>query len=313
MDQSELRKIENRCIQEQPPACVTACPLHVDVRTFIRHMSEEKWDLAWKVLHKTLPLPGILGRICDAPCQSRCKRTEAGGAIEIGALERFCVSQPPPRRFLPPLPSRNQKVAVVGTGLSGLTAAWDLLRKGYGVHLFEGETPVSYLLNLYPDFLTHDIITGELAILEKLGAVHHSGAEINSRAFIEKCRHDFDALFLCLEGVDAASWGLDVNENGLPEVSCPLQTHQYGRMFCRRADALICTPGRRRSMGGHLHGPSSSKCVHDRWQGKRRVIRNGFVHQPFGHHPPTSHAFFRAGRVLFGRRSAYRGLPVYSM
>lgn len=230
MDQSELRKIENRCIQEQPPGCVTACPLHVDVRTFIRHMSEGKWDQAWKVLHKTLPLTGILGRICDAPCQSRCKRSEAGGAIEIGALERFCVSQPPPRRFFPPLPSRDQVIAVVGTGLSGLTAAWDLLRKGYGVHLFEAEPPVSYLLSCYPDFLTDDIITGELANLDALGAVHHTGVEINSQGFIEKCRHDFDTLFLCLEGVDAG-WGLEMNEDGLPAVSHPLQTTNFEGVF----------------------------------------------------------------------------------
>jgi len=229
MDQSELRKIENRCIQEQFPGCVTACPLHVNVRTFIRHMSEEKWDQAWKVLHKTLPLPGILGRICDAPCQSRCKRNEAGGAIEIGALERFCVSQPPPRRFFPPMPFRNQAVAVVGTGLSGLTAAWDLLRKGYGVHLFQAEPPVTYLLNRYPDFLTHDIITGELAILEELGAFHHSGVEINSRAFIEKCRRDFEALFLCLDGMDAASWGLDLKGKGSPPH--PLQTTNLEGVF----------------------------------------------------------------------------------
>ena len=89
MDQGELRKIENRCIQEQPPGCIAACPLHVDVRTFIRHLSEKKWDEAWKVLQKTLPFPGIMGRICDAPCQNQCKRSEAGGAVLIGALERF--------------------------------------------------------------------------------------------------------------------------------------------------------------------------------------------------------------------------------
>ena len=287
MDQSELRKIENRCIQEQPPGCVTTCPLHVDVRTFVGHMSKGGWDEAWKVLHKTLPLPGILGRICDAPCQSRCKRTEAGGAIEIGALERFCVSQPPPRRFLPPIPSRNEEVAVVGTGLSGLTAAWDLLRKGYGVHLFEAETPVSYLLKLCPDSLTHDIITGELATLEKLGAVHHSGIKINSQSFIEKCSHDFKALFLCLEGVNAASWGLDMGEDGLPEVPFPLQTTNMEGIFAgglTRSPVQQAAEGRwgATSMDRHLQNVSMTAGREKDGHYETRLYTNlsGITHQP---------------------------------
>ncbi len=258
------------------------------------------------MLHKTLPLPAILGRICDAPCQSRCKRREAGGAIEIGALERFCVSQPPPRRFLPPLPSRDHAIAVVGTGLSGLTAAWDLLRKGYEVHLFEAEPPVTYLLNRYPDFLTDDIITGELANLDALGAVHHTGVEINSLAFIEKCRHDFSALFLCLEGVDAALWGLGLNGEGFPPH--PLQTTNLEGVFAgglSRSSVQQAAEGRwgATSMDRHLQKVSLTA-------GREK---DGSVHQPFGHHPPTPHAFFRPGPMLYGPRSPDRGLPVYAM
>ena len=89
------------------------------------------------MLRRTMPFPGILGRICDAPCRDRCKRSEAGGPIEIGALERFCVSQPAPAQRILPLPAREKKIAVIGSGLSGLTAAWDLARKGYEVHVFD--------------------------------------------------------------------------------------------------------------------------------------------------------------------------------
>jgi len=231
MDQQELRKIENRCIQEQPAGCITTCPLHVDARTFVGFMSEQNWDQAWKVLHKTLPFPGILGRICHAPCQNRCKRSEAGGAILIGALERFCVSQPPPPRSLPPRPSREQEIAVVGTGLSGLTAAWDLLRKGYRVHLFQTLDPVSYLLNRYPDFLTKEIIAGELVILEQLGAVHHKEAEIHWPQFVETCRNDFQAFFLCVEAVNEPFWGMETASGDCPTVSQPLQTTNRKNVF----------------------------------------------------------------------------------
>ena len=88
MDQQELRELEYRCIQEEPPWCTADCPLHVDARALAGFIGQERWTDAWKVLRKRMPLPGILGRICDAPCESRCKRGEAGDAIHIGALER---------------------------------------------------------------------------------------------------------------------------------------------------------------------------------------------------------------------------------
>ena len=74
MDQKALRLLENRCIQEEPPECMAACPIHVDARTFVGHMARGAGQEAWKVLRKTMPFPGILGRICDAPCRDRCKR-----------------------------------------------------------------------------------------------------------------------------------------------------------------------------------------------------------------------------------------------
>jgi hypothetical protein len=74
MDQQELRALEHRCIQEEAPECTAACPIHVDGRAFVGHVAKGEWPKAWKVLRKTMPFPGILGRICDAPCRLRCKR-----------------------------------------------------------------------------------------------------------------------------------------------------------------------------------------------------------------------------------------------
>ena len=73
MDQKELRELENRCIQDEPPECPAACPLHVDARAFIGHIGRGAWAEAWEILRKTIPFPGILGRICDAPCQEHWK------------------------------------------------------------------------------------------------------------------------------------------------------------------------------------------------------------------------------------------------
>ena len=116
MDQAELRQWENRCIQEEPPPCTAACPLHVDVRAFVGHASGGRWADALKILHKTMPLAGILGRICDAPCRLACNRKDVGEAIRVNELERVCVEQGDGQRRVMPLPKKEIRVAVVGGG-----------------------------------------------------------------------------------------------------------------------------------------------------------------------------------------------------
>ena len=224
MDQKELRRLESQCIQEQPPWCQAACPLHVDARGFLKHMAEEKWDEAWKVLRKTMPFTGIMARICDAPCREQCKRLEAGDPIEIGTLERFCVSQPPPRQRVQPLPAKNQTLAVIGCGLSGLTAAWDLARKGYKVEIFEAAVSAGeYLLDRFPDLLTLEVVKEELAVLDKLGVFMHLGEKTNDAGFVEKIVGDFEAVFVSLEMADPAAWRMETDSSGRPKLDFPVQ------------------------------------------------------------------------------------------
>jgi glutamate synthase (NADPH/NADH) small chain len=78
MEQDELRKLEDQCIQEQPPNCAAACPVHVDVRAMMAETARGNFTEAVKILKKTFPFPGIVSRVCDQPCRSVCKRNEAG-------------------------------------------------------------------------------------------------------------------------------------------------------------------------------------------------------------------------------------------
>ncbi|MEZ4527071.1 MAG: hypothetical protein R2941_14230 [Desulfobacterales bacterium] len=136
MDQKELRETEDKCIQEQPAYCTAACPIHVDVRTFMGQMKEGRWEEARKTLNRTMPFAGILGRICDHPCQKHCKRGEAGDPLAIAALERFCVQQVSLLPKISFLPSRTEKIAILGDDLRSLTLVWDLIRKGCKIHIF---------------------------------------------------------------------------------------------------------------------------------------------------------------------------------
>ena len=135
MDQSRLREYETRCIQEEPPFCQAACPLHVDARGVCKALGEGKTDAALATLLRSLPLPRLLTRLCEEPCKAACKRRERGGSLEMRVLERFCVERGTAPR--PPLiPPAGKRIAIVGSGLSSLTVAWDLCRRGHSVTVF---------------------------------------------------------------------------------------------------------------------------------------------------------------------------------
>ena len=135
MDQNTLQAFENKCTADSPPACKAGCPLHMDARGFIKHIQEGKWEKARETLEKTLPFAPLMALLCDHPCEAVCRRSEKGGALAIKALELACLNTTPQGKTKKRLPPKNQKVAVLGCALAGLTAVWDLALKGYDVVL----------------------------------------------------------------------------------------------------------------------------------------------------------------------------------
>lgn len=210
MDQTELRQWEHRCIQEEPPPCSAACPLHVDARALAGHLQAGRWADALKTLHKAMPLPGILGRICDAPCRLACNRKDVGEAIRIAALERACVQYAEDKRRAVPLPAKDKTVALIGGGLSSLTAAWDLARKGYGVTIFTPENTVGAgLLDRYPQRLSRKALDREIALLNSLKTRFATAAVFGSVEDCKACREAYDAVYIGLDTAEPAFWGLD--------------------------------------------------------------------------------------------------------
>ena len=91
MDQKQLREQENRCIQDQAPACTATCPAHVDMRSLAAEIARGDFAAALKIYRKAIPFPGIVSHICEQPCQTACLRKDLGGSIEMAALERACL------------------------------------------------------------------------------------------------------------------------------------------------------------------------------------------------------------------------------
>jgi NADPH-dependent glutamate synthase beta subunit-like oxidoreductase len=140
MDQKRLLHLEARCIQNQPPACDAACPVHVEARALLAAACRGDWTEARRVFARAVPFPRVIARCCEAPCQAACVREQTGGAIHIRDLERAALQYgEEPASAVAARREKPGGVAVIGAGLSGLTAAYELARKGYSVVVFEAQ------------------------------------------------------------------------------------------------------------------------------------------------------------------------------
>ncbi len=221
MEQKDLRALEELCIQECAPPCTAACPIHVDARAVLLDFGKGDVDAALKTLRRTVPFPGIVGRICEQPCRAVCNRGKVGGdvkdaPIEIAALERACVDygvvKAEKNRAQP---KRNKHVAIVGGGLSGLTAAHDLARKGYVVAVYEALDPLGGRLWSYPeDRLPHAMITAELSVIETLGVEVHLNTPIGEALTLDELRDHNEAVYLAAGAEAGATFGLALDATG---------------------------------------------------------------------------------------------------
>ncbi|MDR3518179.1 MAG: FAD-dependent oxidoreductase [Azospirillaceae bacterium] len=203
MDRQRVQEREAQCIQEQPPACNTGCPLHVDVRGMMAHLRLGEFSAAFGLFARSVPFPAIIGRICDHPCERGCKRSEAGMAITISALERAAVAYGYGAIGLPKRQkvTKKKRVAIIGAGLSGLTVAYDLALKGRDVVVFEaGERPLARLRAMAPAILPEAAIDADLAALHALGVDIRCrtpvGEAAGSMPDIAALLTEFDALYL---------------------------------------------------------------------------------------------------------------------
>jgi len=232
MDGQKVREWEARCIEEQAPACSSHCPVHVDARAIMEHLAAGRFSQAFGVFARSIPFPGIIGRICDHPCESACKRAEAGAPIQIHALERACVeygfSSLPLRVQRPQV---RRRIAVIGAGLSGLTAAFELHIKGHSVALFEAQSQL--VPRLYADYaatLPPETIGADL---ERVLA---SGIEIRlntpialDQAGIENLLQEFEALYL---GVGPVACAVDpLMLNGSLEINATTFATRHPKIF----------------------------------------------------------------------------------
>jgi glutamate synthase (NADPH) small chain len=216
MDQNRLRELEDLCIQECSPWCTTACPVHVDVRSMIKALSSGDFNAAAGVFRRYVPFPTIISRICEHPCQNECKLREAGAEISIRSLENAAMRlSTVAEDHHPKVPAKNNKMAIVGSGLTGLTAAVDLARKGYSPVIIEaGERLGGSLWDYSENDLPPDIILKDLQLLAELNVEVRFNILVGKDLRLVEILEEFDAVCLSACPEPHVKFDLQLNSEG---------------------------------------------------------------------------------------------------
>ncbi|MDX1584449.1 MAG: FAD-dependent oxidoreductase, partial [Thermoanaerobaculia bacterium] len=177
------------------PPCNHACPAGNDVQGFVRAVAEGKETEALRILLETSPLPGICGRVCPAPCMEVCNRRGFDDGVNVRELERWVSDQG--EWPAPTIPSKLERVAIVGSGPAGLSAAYHLARLGYHVSLFEAQDELGGVLrNGIPEYrLPKAVLDREIGFILMHGVTAYTDARIDRNALVDLRRH-YAAVFV---------------------------------------------------------------------------------------------------------------------
>lgn len=183
-----------------PSPCHTACPVNGDIAEWIGHARAGDLRRAFDTLSRNNPFPAIAGRVCHHPCETACNRTGYDEAISICKLERHVGDAAIAHGwgYERPAGKRRESIAVVGGGPSGLSAAFQLARRGYAVTLYEARDQLGGLMRYgIPAYrLPRDVLDAEIGRIVALGVAVRCGAAIDTPAALEQLRAAHDAVYL---------------------------------------------------------------------------------------------------------------------
>jgi len=181
--------------QQMIPPCNHICPAGNNVQGFLNALAHEEPDEALEILLRTTPFPSVCGRACPAPCEETCNRIELDSAVNVREMERYAGDHG--QVTLEPLAEHDERIAVVGSGPAGLTAAYHLARFGYRVKVFESGPEVGGLLRSgIPEFrLPEEVVSREIDRILGLGVRVETNHRINRQALLDLAR-DHDAVLV---------------------------------------------------------------------------------------------------------------------
>lgn len=191
----------SRCLHCANHPCVDGCPVNIDIPNFIECIKNKDYEGSYKVISLSSSLPAICGRVCpqESQCESKCVRGIKGQAVGIGRLERYVADlhNELEEEIIKPN-SNGHKVAVVGSGPSGLACAYELSKDGYEVTIYEAlHVAGGVLMYGIPEFrLPKKIVQKEISRLIKLGVKINTNVVVGKSIYIEELLEEYEAVYL---------------------------------------------------------------------------------------------------------------------
>jgi NADPH-dependent glutamate synthase beta subunit-like oxidoreductase/Pyruvate/2-oxoacid:ferredoxin oxidoreductase delta subunit len=207
---SEISALRPQGVEKLPP-CVGQCPSGNDIRGWLTAIAlrdkhgislEEATDEAWRIEVETNPFPAVMGRVCPHPCEAACNREHKDGAVSINAVERHLGDWGIQRRLklqmLNGEATHDEKIAIVGAGPSGLSCAYQLARRGYGVTVFDAfDKPGGMLRYGIPPYrLPREVLDVEIQRILDLGVELKSNTSVGRDVTLEELREQYQAVFV---------------------------------------------------------------------------------------------------------------------
>ncbi|MDR1520942.1 MAG: FAD-dependent oxidoreductase [Planctomycetota bacterium] len=192
--------------------CVNRCPAHVDIPGYIALVEAGRYEDAVRLIRKDNPFPATCGLICEHPCETRCRRNILDVGINIRGLKRFAVDNCGQVAVPRPAPGTGKRIAVIGGGPAGLSAAYFLSLMGHAVSLYEKRRFLGGMLRYgIPSYrLPHDQLGWDIdAILSTGNITVQLSRAIDSDDALERLRSDFDAIFIAVGAHSEKSLGID--------------------------------------------------------------------------------------------------------
>ncbi len=198
--------------------CRDTCPLEADVPRYIHHVAKREFDEAAAVIREKTPLPTILGRICFHTCEEKCRRSEINEPIAICALKRFAMEHDTGtwKSKVKVAPSTGKKIAVVGSGPTGLTAAYYLAKTGHSLTVFEAESSAGGMMNFgIPEYrLPREILKKDFEYIINMGVEIRTNEMIGEKITLKDLKSQgYEAIFLAIGAQKAKKLRIDGIEN----------------------------------------------------------------------------------------------------
>lgn len=217
-DPKDAATQSERCIQCGDPFCLNKCPLHNYIPQWLKSVAEKDLEFAFKLSNEPSPFPEVMGRICphDRLCEGDCTLNDGHGAITIGSIETSITESGFKAGYKPEYPgiTTNKKVAVIGSGPAGLSAATYLLRSGIAVTMYESADRAGGLLTYgIPNFkLDKKIVERRVTLLEEAGLELILNTKVGKDISFEAIADSHDAMFIGVGATKSKSASL-VGEN----------------------------------------------------------------------------------------------------